>query len=203
MSKFRCFDTLSFDNKALPNEDLEFSYTIESQVVPELPDYSVNPEPGIVDSLSEISINWNEDQLNINESWEYEISFTDASGNSYISHIPELRFEGEQEEGSLGNVLVIKIDPEITDPGEYTLRIPEGFLFVNDPQTGTLPSQEIILVYVIEESGVGILINSDANGMFNIYDMQGHLLKSTKEFTDIRELAPGYYIINGKKVVVK
>jgi hypothetical protein len=51
-------------------------------------------------------------------------------------------------------------------------------------------------------SGVSV-ITADANGDYTIINMQGIVLLKTSNAADINLLAPGMYIINGKKYVVK
>ena len=57
---------------------------------------------------------------------------------------------------------------------------------------------------VVVDHTVGIIgIAADANGSFNVYDVNGRLVVKTNEAAKVLELNKGIYIINGKKTVIK
>ena len=56
---------------------------------------------------------------------------------------------------------------------------------------------------IVDKSSVILNIAADANGEFNVYDINGRLVIKTREASKVVNLNKGIYIINGKKVVVK
>lgn len=58
-------------------------------------------------------------------------------------------------------------------------------------------------VVVSKTNGVGSLYGVDAEGRVKVYNLQGILLLDTDDAANVKALAPGLYIVNGKKVLVK
>lgn len=58
-------------------------------------------------------------------------------------------------------------------------------------------------VVVSKTNGVGSLYGVDAEGRVKVYNLQGVLLLDTDDAANVKALAPGLYIVNGKKVLVK
>ncbi len=46
-------------------------------------------------------------------------------------------------------------------------------------------------------------ITADANGLYNVYNVLGVKVKSTRDASELRELPAGIYIVNNKKLVIK
>lgn len=92
--------------------------------------------------------------------------------------------------------LVLQEGVELKD-GDYVVWIPEGyFLFDGKP----CADFKVFFEDVIIDSIYGISL--DAQNL-NIYSVNGMLIKRNGSITDLNELEPGIYIINGKKVMVK
>ena len=59
-------------------------------------------------------------------------------------------------------------------------------------------------VIVLDKSGLGNLIFNDANGApVDVYNMQGVCIVRNATLDDLKALSPGFYIIGGKKVLIK
>jgi len=57
-------------------------------------------------------------------------------------------------------------------------------------------------IEVNNTSGV-TTITADANGLYNVYNVLGVKVKSTRDASELRELPAGIYIVNNKKLVIK
>lgn len=92
--------------------------------------------------------------------------------------------------------LTLTATTELAD-GNYVVWIPEGyFLFDGKPCAD-------IKVYYDDVIMSGIYgISLDAKDL-NIYSVNGMLIKRNGSISDLNELEPGIYIINGKKVMIK
>lgn len=68
-------------------------------------------------------------------------------------------------------------------------------------ETGTVENSA---KYVInEEAGVEAIGAEPADGIYKVFNLQGVKMLETKDATEINNLPKGFYIVNGKKVVVK
>lgn len=52
-----------------------------------------------------------------------------------------------------------------------------------------------------DSSGVADIL-TDSQGVYSVYDLQGKLILTTRNGADLKTLAPGIYIVNGKKIVL-
>lgn len=78
--------------------------------------------------------------------------------------------------------------------GDYVIWIPESMLWVdNDMNADT----KISIVY----SSVDSIVGDDSN--FDVYSVNGMIIKRNANKADVKDLDPGIYVINGKKVLVK
>lgn len=149
-------------------------------------DYVITPEPGEYENgeFNEIKVTYENCTIAVNQ---------DAGAAKWANNsIPA---------STLYDSLVISI-AELPE-GEFSLVIPATYLIINGNQL----NKEIVATYtIVEEKGDtdGIAgINADANGVYNVYNMNGVRILSTSNAQDVRNLAKGLYIINGKKVIRK
>lgn len=82
---------------------------------------------------------------------------------------------------------------EVMD-GDYIVWLPEGFFWVGNDQSKDVK-------YVIEGVVSVETIGEDAN--FDIYSVNGMIIKRNGNKADLKALDPGVYVINGQKVLVK
>lgn len=92
--------------------------------------------------------------------------------------------------------LTLSTDNELAD-GNYVVWIPEGHLIFDGKPCADI---KVYFDNVVMNGIYGISI--DAKDL-NIYSVNGMLIKRNGSISDLNELEPGVYIINGKKVLVK
>ncbi|MCH5227155.1 MAG: hypothetical protein J1F16_04980 [Muribaculaceae bacterium] len=78
---------------------------------------------------------------------------------------------------------------------------------VEDYET-TEPWCNFLKIEIFDESQMGgsstvEIVVSSTSQLFNIYNLKGVMLKHNATHEDINNLAPGLYIIDGRKVLVK
>ena len=170
------------------DKDYSFTYTIAEA---DNEKYTVTPEEGNVTSLQTIDVIFDSHS---------EISFgsgnpslTDAAGNSYTVN------EGWGPDWDILNWATFTIAEEITAEGTYTLTLPAGHINYED---GSSNVKDIKFTWTIGNA-TAISNIFAAEGNVEIYNANGHLIKSG-DASAIKSLAPNkMYIINGKKVIIK
>ena len=92
--------------------------------------------------------------------------------------------------------------------GEYTFSILEGKIGIDmgweDDWTkgGNFPATQVI--YKVNDPTVSVaLVGVDAADSYNVYTLDGKVVKVNATPADMLELTPGLYIINGKKALVR
>ncbi|MCM1475280.1 MAG: hypothetical protein NC036_03440 [Muribaculaceae bacterium] len=90
-------------------------------------------------------------------------------------------------------------------PGNYRLELSSGLVYWTDDVDGkstrvNLPKTSINLVVKGEETGVD---GVEAEALYTVYTLTGIRVFQNVEAETLKTLAPGLYIINGKKVLVK
>ena len=96
------------------------------------------------------------------------------------------------------NTLTIKV----TDipAGTYYLNYPQGLVLLSD---GNVNATSGILEFIIEAATSGVCsIDADAEGLWVVYDLNGVNVMTTNNYDNVRNLAKGLYIVNGKKVFI-
>lgn len=100
--------------------------------------------------------------------------------------------------------LHVYFNPAITEPGTYTLVIPEGSFCDEENITNTdsgRQSPEIRVSYTITETSVELISTEVFGG--DVYNVAGVLIMRNATADDIRNLDKGIYIVGGKKIAVK
>ncbi len=178
------------------NAAAEIEYTVGSEVPPTGHELTLSPEPGVVAALTRIDITAD----GIEDSFiDYEgtITITDAEGNEvYASSGVEI--DDKAFDWLTWTFLGYYLEPNITEPGVYTVSIPEGMFFFADEVT----SQALTAVYTVTTSSVSTVMVETAD-VYNVYTISGVCVLSTTNAADLSTLRPGLYIINGKKTLVK
>ncbi|MBD5233265.1 MAG: hypothetical protein HDS65_03700 [Bacteroidales bacterium] len=166
-----------------PSTVIEGTWTIEA---PRTYAYELSPNPDeTVSDLSTITVIFPEAKSI--EFFEYWNASLRSSNYSYYQSAKGELLEGDQ----VG--VKLTFDPAPTAEGEYTFTLREGSLTLD----GAFASPEVKVEYNFDsESGVeGIAIDAESTAIFNL---QGIRINTTWS-----ELAPGIYIVNGKKVAKK
>lgn len=66
-----------------------------------------------------------------------------------------------------------------------------------------LPANSLIIFKEKDNAGVEVPEESTEPDEYKVYNLMGRLVLTTKEYSDIRNLASGIYVINGKKVMIR
>lgn len=151
------------------------------------PAYTVTPAPGAVTELSEIIIEFEE-------------------GPSMGSGFPTLKIddnepirlgdpdvEWPEDWSDMSNKYIQKLPQTYTEKGVYVITYPAGFF---QGMFGGLPKIEI--TYLIDTTGIESVYGDDV--IVNAYTLDGRQVIANGNADDVKALAPGMYIINGKKV---
>lgn len=171
------------------------TYYIDSE--PKAPvQLTVTPEGGDVSELTLIEINapgiedakcFGEENITITNA-EGEIVYTATS-----AELLESSFDWDTF-----TFLGFFLEPNITDQGVYTLHIPAEFFEFLDGST----SAALEVVYTITTSGI-TSVGVEKAESYTVYTVSGVLVLKSADVNSLSTLAPGIYVINGKKVLVK
>lgn len=71
-----------------------------------------------------------------------------------------------------------------------------------DIKTSMIKSQVVLVVNTTTDASVEV-IASDSEGVFRVYNTAGVLVMETKDSASLQTLAPGLYIVNGRKLIIK
>lgn len=104
----------------------------------------------------------------------------------------------------MGNVTVagdkfeIPIDLSVMEKGSYDLIIPATYFVINADSL----NPEITATYYVTTVGVTADFVED-NGVYTVYNLNGVKVLETADKSELNLLGKGFYVINGKKVLVK
>lgn len=87
--------------------------------------------------------------------------------------------------------------------GFYELTIPEGTFTYTTAARASERSPEIIIPYTIGNIATGIESVEASEDTVNVYDLTGRQLLKDADASELRTLANGLYIVNGKKVLLR
>ena len=155
----------------------------------------VTPTPGSVNSLPTIEIAYDNVEIQPNDPVEIRLNQTVISTDEYWTPV-----EGDDNVFSgykfnLGDLAKVA--------GEYELIIPEGsFLFIDSEGNFSVNSEYYATYRVSTPSGIADVVEAQ-EGRYVVYGVNGVLVLDTDNAADLRGLANGLYIINGKKVLVR
>lgn len=96
-----------------------------------------------------------------------------------------------------GASVTLNVAPALVEKGDYTLVVPQGFFSCD-----SFPNNEITLNYSIDGTQGIDTVNVD-NGLVTVYTATGIRVLDKADASALETLAPGIYIVNGKKVVIK
>lgn len=168
--------------EAAPAEDVELT---------------VNPAAGEVSALTRIDI----DAKGIDEAvcWDAQedITITDAEGNTVFTATGS-DLDATSFDFDTWSFLGYYIEPNITEPGVYTLHIPAGFFTFADDSVNIA----LEVVYTVTTSGI-TSVGVEKADSYTVYTIGGVLVLKSADASALSTLAPGFYVINGKKVLVK
>lgn len=173
------------------NAELTFTWTVAAVEYIEV--YSVDPEEGNLGQLPAlISIYTNADIISVAES---KVSLVDDKGNN---HALKITTKDTDYNETVETVEFELVNGAIKTQGTYTLTIEKGAMVdYSDPN---LTNNTLVFVWEVEGTGIAG-IEAGADG-YVVYDLNGYLVMQTRDAADLRQLERGFYIINGKKVVL-
>ncbi len=181
-----------------PCEDLYETFNVVANV-PFVVD-NVTPTNGsAVASLKRIEIDFSDDINELNDAFDV----LDAAGN-VVTTAATSYFDADGNYFKDYSMVALELATEITEAGTYTIIIPAGKFYVTasyegyDQATGeyiySKVSDEITLTFTVDPA-LGIENVEGENGETVIFDITGRKIETIT--------APGIYIVNGKKVLVK
>lgn len=182
------------DDLVNPAQELTFHVLplteIEMTATPECRNF----EKVSVEELKTVIISWSEEPIAVNNADGMRLNYKSEQYYIYKDGLVSLG-EGNKE-------IVIDVENLIGEKGEYELVIPEGAFLIGEDDNLTL-NQETVLSYIVTfTSGISEVIESQ-DGKYMVYGLNGVLLLDTDNEALLSSLAPGLYIINGRKVIVK
>ena len=159
---------------------------------------TVSPEGGEVTSLTRIDI----DGPGIEDAGvDYNadpITITDANGKVVYTATPDM-LDATSFDWDSWSFLGYYLEPNITEPGTYVLNIPAGFLLFD---FGENVNKALEVVYNLTTTGITSVAVEKADS-YTVYTISGVLVLNNADANALSTLAPGFYVINGKKVLVK
>lgn len=148
-----------------------------------------NYETVTVESLPVIEVNFEDaDYINLNDPCEIRLDQTVISDGDYMEFVYD-------DSGSVTG-LKFNVASLTQAKGTYEFFIPGDAIVINDMYV----NNEFLGIYVVSgDSGVTLIEAID--GRYDVYTLTGVKVLSTDNASDLKALAPGLYIINGKKVM--
>ena len=160
---------------------------------------TVTPAPSdnvALESISEFTVTFEGvEKIDFStEAWYAYVQLLDASGN------PIQDFGAECEKISEVAYKATLMDTP-TELGTYRLTIPENAIIVLDNAGVSGPNKEATFDYNVTYVSVEDIL-ADATE-FSVYSINGVCLLTNAKAEDLKQLEPGIYIINGRKVALR
>lgn len=154
--------------------------------------YVPSPEDNTLTSLSQVEITF----VDYNE-----VAGAAGKATLTINGAKETITLPDAEYGIEWNAMVQPLGNTYTANGTYTIDFPAGYFALGSNGD---ESKAFAIVYTLSNGNVGITnIAADANGLYNVYNMNGVKVLSTDKAADFAGLEKGIYVINGQKVYIK
>ena len=184
----------NFDGVANPAQLLAFyvaPYTQEAMTVtPECGNFGTTT----VDRLTDVTVSWNGRPIAFNNGVGLRLGFGDTQYYIYNEGLVTL------DEND--TTVVMNVSSLVKENGQYEIVLPDGAFLIGEGEEMSL-SQEAVFTYIVTDySGIdSVVVPQD--GRYMVYDLNGMLVLDTDSASALRTLAPGLYVINGRKVVLK
>ena len=147
--------------------------------------------------LKEVTLTWANMPITLNEN----SSPATVSEYSWMGDTPKTPF-------IVGDNLILNdskdalvFDLSTLPEGRWTVLIPQGFVFLGEDQN--MINDEVQATYTISTSSGVASLEKDANGRWVVYNLKGMLVLDTDKESELKNLEPGLYIINGEKVLIR
>lgn len=100
----------------------------------------------------------------------------------------------------------MSIDDELPD-GYYTMTLDEGLFLLSETSTGAYTDRElktpkIVLKYTVGDYATVTSIDGE-DALYNVVDAGGRMLLKDAPAESLRSLEPGFYVINGRKTILR
>lgn len=190
---------------------------LEYYVNPPLPEATVTPESGSeLDVLDVIKLTWGDSPLALSDFYEYnpDIEWTDAPFtlqfgneapvviNDLVSIEDEIVENGTGQEYVKSSALVINFGEEpYTVAGDYAIMVPAGYVIVTDYDYA--PNEGVLILYKVTGENFVDYLAPESDGYWRVYNLNGVNVLNTADGELLKTLAPGIYVVNGRKVIVK
>ena len=178
------------------NPNLTYNYTIKRKPSTGADTVETDPADGsTVTSLHVIRISY-PDESNVMSNYNDEpLQLFDQTGNI----VAEISSEEVGNDPEQGNTMICTLPEEITAEGVYTLFVPAAF-FAFDWWERECSEQRFSWTVVANPASVGQIANESE---FDVYTLTGVRVIHAKQLSDTDTLAPGIYIANGKKLIIR
>lgn len=190
-------------NYTTPVKGGEISYNYSSGTTTDF-SYTLNPANGSTLTTAE-------DLRAISITFTNARSIEDIPSTSAYLYAPDgSRVKGKTSLSTIeGKTITWKFEdgktPIVWTNGTYKFVIPENTIAVDmtyfDGETGNFPGLEAFFT-LMDDSLTGVN-GIEAENSFTIFGIDGTVLVENGSEADVKALAPGLYIINGKKFIVK
>ena len=129
---------------------------------------------------------------------------------SLLDYLKGTKYDAWYKEYATGDVIVgededgyLIFEEDYTFSGQAS--ISEDFSVISGGLDGYILGLDQYVTYIFDDVAAGVeTIGADpnGNGIFNVFNLQGVKVLSTKNHEDLKGLSKGIYIINGKKVMI-
>lgn len=174
-----------------------FTWDVEGQ----FSDYEVVVNNGItpIPSFDEFVV---KHEAGIYCSWlmpENTAYVTDANG-SQVAAVKEAVDAGLEDFDAPNPYMTLMLDKAVDKAGHYTIHIPAGYFVIGQEYNQFTSAEMNVEVEVSGQSAVeGVAAEADT---YTVYGIDGVKLLDGADAVALKTLAPGLYIINGKKIKI-
>ena len=149
------------------------------------------------DDLKDVTLSWANMPITFNE----KSSPATVSEYSWMGDSPETPFVlgenmslSEDKDALIFNLSTLPV-------GRWTVYVPEGFVFLGEEKNMINGATQA--TYTITSASGVTSLNKDKNGRWVVYNLKGMLMLDTNRDSELKNLEPGLYIINGEKVLIR
>lgn len=158
---------------------------------------TITPAETSVETLPEITVTFdNIMTINPNDPMEIRLNQTVISTDEYMTPIQD------EDTGDV-NGYKFNVSKLTEEKGTYEFVLPEGaFLLIGEDGSFNVNQEGFVEFSVTTSTGILNVVDA-LDGRYVVYNLNGILVLDTVEANDLIGLAPGFYIINGKKVIIR
>ena len=194
------FTITANDDRTEGNKEITATYKYtEGGVLPIEYSYSITPaDDDYVDNSTVIEVAFFGEEV---ASVAYDASITGDDAPHFFNLEGHSNPTVEIKSVGQGKYEFSIVNP-FTESGAYTFVIPDGYFTITATDGRVEGAVAITVDYNYKESGIAV-VAADADGNYVVYNMVGHCVLRTSDASKVKALAPGFYVVNGKKLFVK